>query len=68
MDTFKRLLIYLRPHRPLFVLCLGLVGMLSALELVKPWPLKLMVDQIISGKPLTVWGYYFSPRSFSLAV
>jgi len=68
MDTFKRLLIYLRPHRRLFVLCLGLVGVLSALELVKPWPLKLMVDQIISGKPLTVWGYYFSPRSFSLAV
>ena len=57
MAVFLKLLGYLRPYAPLFVLCLGLVGVMSALELLKPWPLKLCVDQIIARQPLEFWGY-----------
>lgn len=57
MPVFKRLLAYLRPYRLLFGLCLGLVGVISAMELLKPWPLKLAVDQIIGQKPLDVAGW-----------
>lgn len=67
MDTFKRLLTYLRPYRALFMFCLGLVGVISALELIKPWPLKLVVDQIIADKPLVIWGYVVDPKNLSLA-
>ncbi len=67
MDTFKRLLTYLRPYRALFILCLGLVGVISALELLKPWPIKLVVDQIIADNPLEVGGYVLDPNSYSLA-
>lgn len=67
MSAFKRLLAYLRPYRGLFILCLGLVGVISALELLKPWPIKLAVDQIISAKPLEIWGYVFNPADYSLA-
>ena len=57
MKIFRALFGYLRPYRLLFLLALGLVGMASALELLKPWPLKLAVDQIIGGKPLDVFGW-----------
>ncbi len=67
MDTFKRLLTYLHPYRALFILCLGLVGVISALELLKPWPIKLVVDQIIADEPLEVWGYVLDQKSLSLA-
>lgn len=57
MAIFKILLGYLRPYRALFVLGLALVGLSSAMELLKPWPLKLAVDQIIGGKPLNIMGW-----------
>ena len=57
MNIFKILLGYLRPYRGLFLLGLALVGLSSAMELLKPWPLKLAVDQIIGGKPLSVFGW-----------
>lgn len=57
MNIFRVLLGYLRPYRMLFMLGLGLVGLSSAMELLKPWPLKLAVDQIIGGKPLDLFGW-----------
>jgi ATP-binding cassette subfamily B protein/subfamily B ATP-binding cassette protein MsbA len=57
MTMFRTLLGYLKPYKYLFLLGLGLVGTASAMELLKPWPLKLAVDQIIGGKPLEVFGY-----------
>jgi len=67
MNTFKRLLAYLRPYRACFLLNLGLVAVISALELLKPWPIKLAVDQIIGGKTLDVWGLSIDPAVYSLA-
>jgi ATP-binding cassette subfamily B protein/subfamily B ATP-binding cassette protein MsbA len=57
MSMFRTLLRYLKPYKYLFILGLGLVGLASAMELLKPWPLKLAVDQIIGGKPLEVFGW-----------
>jgi ATP-binding cassette, subfamily B, bacterial len=57
MTIFRTLLRYLNPYKYLFILGLGLVGLASAMELIKPWPLKLAVDQIIGGQPLEVFGW-----------
>jgi ATP-binding cassette subfamily B protein len=43
---------YLKPYWPAFVLALGQVFLISAFELVKPWPLKIIIDNILSGSPL----------------
>ncbi|KUG27792.1 lipid a export atp-binding/permease protein msba [hydrocarbon metagenome] len=68
MPVFLRLLAYLRPYRLTFVLCLGLVGMISAMELLKPWPLKLAVDQIIGRAPLDLWGFTLDPATIAITV
>ncbi|EHJ49269.1 Xenobiotic-transporting ATPase [Solidesulfovibrio carbinoliphilus subsp. oakridgensis] len=57
MSMFRTLLGYLKPYKFLFFLGLFLVGLASAMELLKPWPLKLAVDQIIGQKPLVVFGW-----------
>jgi ATP-binding cassette subfamily B protein/subfamily B ATP-binding cassette protein MsbA len=54
MKVFFRLLSYLRPYRLTFVTALVLVAVVSGLELLKPWPLKLAVDQIIGRQPLII--------------
>ena len=67
MSVFLKLLGYLRPFAPLFVFCLSLVGVQSALELLKPWPLKLAVDQIIAHQPLAIFGYTVTEQMLSSA-
>uniref|UniRef100_I2Q5W4 ABC-type multidrug transport system, ATPase and permease component n=1 Tax=Desulfovibrio sp. U5L TaxID=596152 RepID=I2Q5W4_9BACT len=57
MSMFRTLLGYLKPYKYLFLFGLFLVGLASAMELLKPWPLKLAVDQIIGQKPLVVFGW-----------
>jgi ATP-binding cassette subfamily B protein/subfamily B ATP-binding cassette protein MsbA len=49
---------YLKPYWHAFVLALGQVFLISALELLKPWPLKIIIDNVLSDKPL--------PMGFSL--
>jgi len=68
MSMFRTLLGYLKPYKHLFILGLGLVGMASAMELLKPWPLKLAVDQIIGGKPLEVFGHTPDLAAMTLGV
>jgi len=46
---------YLKPYWPAFSFALGQVLFISALELLKPWPLKIIIDNVLSGKPLP-WG------------
>ena len=46
---------YLKPYWPAFSFALGQVLFISALELLKPWPLKSIIDNVLSGKPLP-WG------------
>jgi ATP-binding cassette subfamily B protein/subfamily B ATP-binding cassette protein MsbA len=46
---------YLRPRSGAFVFALVQVVLISACELLKPWPLKLVVDNVLAGTPLA-WG------------
>jgi ATP-binding cassette, subfamily B, bacterial len=42
-----------RPHRALLVLAFGAMVVESAASLWEPWPLKLIVDNVLGGKPLS---------------
>jgi ATP-binding cassette subfamily B protein/subfamily B ATP-binding cassette protein MsbA len=42
----------LRPHRTLFAGAVAQVLLIGILELAKPWPLKVVVDNVLGGKPL----------------
>src|SRR5262245_62802182 len=39
---------YLRPYLPAFVFALAQVIFISALELLKPWPLKVVIDHVLT--------------------
>jgi ATP-binding cassette subfamily B protein/subfamily B ATP-binding cassette protein MsbA len=43
---------YLKPYWPSFFLALSQVFLISALELLKPWPLKIIIDNILGNNPL----------------
>jgi ATP-binding cassette subfamily B protein/subfamily B ATP-binding cassette protein MsbA len=57
----RRVLNCTRSYRWQLLALLGQIFVLSGLEVLKPWPLKLVVDNAISGKPLSLpewvpWG------------
>ncbi len=43
---------YLKPYWSAFVVALAQVIVISALELLKPWPLKIIIDNVLNGKSL----------------
>jgi ATP-binding cassette, subfamily B, bacterial len=43
---------YLRPYWLTFMLALGQLLLMSALELLKPWPLKIIIDNVLRDTPL----------------
>ena len=47
---------YLRPYRSSFAVAVIQVLLISACELLKPWPLKIVVDNVLSGTPLHLPG------------
>ena len=53
----------LRPHRRALALAASAVVAVSAADLLQPWPLKIVLDNVISGRPLPPW-----LASFLLAV
>ena len=63
----RTVLSYLKPYWPAFVFALGQLLFISALELLKPWPLKIIIDNVLSGSPLP-WGFAPSWSSESLLV
>ncbi|MHC1744114.1 MAG: ABC transporter ATP-binding protein [Syntrophobacteraceae bacterium] len=52
----RRVLPYLRPYMWPFIFALTQVFLISTCELLKPWPLKLIIDHVLSDKPLP-WGF-----------
>jgi ATP-binding cassette subfamily B protein/subfamily B ATP-binding cassette protein MsbA len=52
MSPIRRILRYLRPHRAGFGLALVFVGLMAALEVAKPWPLKVIVDRVLGSEEL----------------
>ena len=43
---------YLKPYRLPFAWALAQVLLISAFELLKPWPLKIIIDHVLSKKPV----------------
>lgn len=48
----RRVLVRLRPYRALFLVAVAQVVLIGVLELAKPWPLKIAVDNVLGGAPL----------------
>ena len=47
---------YLWPYRVPFIIALCQVLVISACEVLKPWPLKIVIDNVLSGKALA-WAF-----------
>ncbi|HXP31236.1 MAG TPA: ABC transporter ATP-binding protein [Stellaceae bacterium] len=47
-----KLLPYLRPYRLRFAWALVQVFLIAGFDLLKPWPLQLVIDHVLSGKPV----------------
>lgn len=58
----RRISPYLRPYRARLAGAVGLVFVISLAEVAKPWPLKIVVDNVLGGKPFALAGY---PESMS---
>jgi ATP-binding cassette subfamily B protein len=59
-NIFERL----RPYRWSFAVAVAQVFIMSALELLKPWPLKLIVDHVFTGLPVPwLWLRHLEPRT-----
>jgi ATP-binding cassette subfamily B protein len=56
---------YLRPYWLTFMLALGQLLLMSALELLKPWPLKIIIDNVLRDTPLE-WEFLSSWSAESL--
>ena len=50
----KKLLAYLRPHRRPIAWALVQVFLIAGFELLKPWPLQVVIDNVLGGKPSTI--------------
>jgi len=63
----RKVLSYLWPYRWQFLLALLQVFLISGCELLKPWPFKIIIDNVLSGQPLS-WGFakLISPQAILL--
>jgi ATP-binding cassette subfamily B protein len=52
MAMLRRVFGYLSPYRARFGGALGLVVVLSLLELLKPWPITIVIDSVLGDRPL----------------
>jgi ATP-binding cassette subfamily B protein/subfamily B ATP-binding cassette protein MsbA len=58
---------YLKPYHAAFAFALLQVLLLSSLELLKPWPLKIIIDNVLSGAPAP-WQFIHGWSSQALLV
>jgi ATP-binding cassette subfamily B protein len=52
MNPIRRVLRYLRPYGLGFSVALVFVGLQTALEVAKPWPIKVVVDRVLGAEEL----------------
>jgi len=51
LSVVRRIAGYLVPYRGRFALALALVAVNAALEVARPWPLKIVVDSVLGDRP-----------------
>jgi ATP-binding cassette, subfamily B, bacterial len=59
----KKLLPYLRPYRGQVAWALAQVFLITAFELLKPWPLQVVIDNVLGGKPFPIPALQAVPAS-----
>lgn len=52
MSLRRQIFALLRPYQGLFLFALLQVGLIAAAELLKPWPLKIIIDNVLGKHPL----------------
>src|SRR6516165_7900723 len=62
----KKLLPYLAPYRWLAVWALLQVFLIAGFELLKPWPLQVVIDNVLGGKPFPFSALTSSPSGLLL--
>src|SRR5262245_25781266 len=62
----KKLLPYLAPYRWLAVWALLQVFLIAGFELLKPWPLQVVIDNVLGGKPFSFGALTSSPARLLL--
>ena len=63
----RKIFVRLQPYRWSFAAAVGQVFVISALELLKPWPLKLIVDHVLTGLPVPwLWLRHLEPQTLLL--
>lgn len=67
LPFLQKVLPYIKPYRfTLFLVFIQLV-VINLCELLKPWPLKLIIDHVLGGEPLPVdFGQGWSPQTLLL--
>jgi ATP-binding cassette subfamily B protein/subfamily B ATP-binding cassette protein MsbA len=61
-SLLAKFLPYLRPYRWRFAWALLQVFLIAGFDLLKPWPLQLVIDHVLSGKPLALDGLAEPPK------
>ena len=57
----RKLLPYLRPHRWRVAAALAQVFLIAGFELLKPWPLQMVIDNVLGGKPFALAAWWSPP-------
>ncbi len=52
----RQVLASLRPYRAQFAFAVSQVVLITGAELLKPWPLKIIIDHVLTARPLS-WGF-----------
>jgi ATP-binding cassette, subfamily B, bacterial len=67
-SPWARTFAYVWPHRGQFLVVTGQIIVISGLELLKPWPLKVIIDSVLGGAPLPfAWSGEWSPSALLAA-
>ena len=62
----RKLLPYLRPYRWLIAWALLQVFLMAGFELLKPWPLQVVIDNVLGGRPFQIGAFSSSSPTLIL--
>jgi ATP-binding cassette, subfamily B, bacterial len=63
----REILRYLWPYRVPFVIALCQVFLISACEILKPWPMKVVIDHVLMAKPVA-WAFLASCNNEAILI